>query len=109
MQAWLTAASALAREEPGDAPHLIYLPERPFQEEAFLEDVRQMYEEKGGVVVVVSEGLRRADNRSIVPLIYSSGRAEYFGDVGAYLAELVIKNGIEERAPKSRGCWEELP
>lgn len=98
---WLTAASALAREEPGDAPHLIYLPERPFQEEAFLEDVRQMYEEKGGVVVVVSEGLRRADNRSIVPLIYSSGRAEYFGDVGAYLAELVIKKlGIKARSEK---------
>ena len=44
---WLTAASALAREEPGDAPHLIYLPERPFKEEEFLADVRRLYEEKG--------------------------------------------------------------
>ena len=30
---WITAASALARKKPGDAPHLIYLPERPFKEE----------------------------------------------------------------------------
>lgn len=98
---WLTAASALAREEPGDAPHLIYLPERPFKEEEFLADVRCLYEEKGGVVVVASEGLRGEDKKPIVPLIYSSGRAEYFGDVGAYLAELVIKKlGIKARSEK---------
>ena len=36
---WITAASALARRNPGDAPHLIYLPERVFNEEEFLEDV----------------------------------------------------------------------
>ncbi|WP_320967270.1 diphosphate--fructose-6-phosphate 1-phosphotransferase, partial [Hungatella sp.] len=30
---WITAASALARKKPGDAPHLIYLPERAFNEE----------------------------------------------------------------------------
>lgn len=98
---WLTAASALAREEPGDAPHLIYLPERPFKEEEFLADVRHLYEEKGGVVVVASEGLRGENKKPIVPLIYSSGRAEYFGDVGAYLAELVIKKlGIKARSEK---------
>ena len=55
---WITAASALARKKPGDAPHLIYLPERPFHEEEFLEDVKRLYEEKGGVVVVASEGLK---------------------------------------------------
>lgn len=49
---WITAASALARKKPGDAPHLIYLPERPFHEEEFLEDVKCLYDEKGGVVVV---------------------------------------------------------
>ncbi len=27
---WITAATALAREDPGDPPHLIYLPERVF-------------------------------------------------------------------------------
>ena len=33
---WITAASALARKKEGDSPHLIYLPERPFDEEDFL-------------------------------------------------------------------------
>ena len=46
------------QEETGDAPHLIYLPERPFHEEEFLEDVKCLYDEKGGVVVVASEGLK---------------------------------------------------
>ena len=44
---WITAASALARKNPGDAPHLIYLPERNFNEEEFLEDVKKLYEELG--------------------------------------------------------------
>ena len=58
---WITAASVLARKEPGDAPHLVYLPERNFKEEEFLEDVKRLYDELGGVVVVVSEGLRNEE------------------------------------------------
>ena len=40
LEGWITAASALARKKHGDAPHLIYLPERPFREEEFLADVK---------------------------------------------------------------------
>lgn len=98
---WLTGASALAREQKGDAPHLIYLPERPFDEEEFLKDVERLHREKGGVVVVASEGLRDKEGKPIVPLLFSSGRAEYFGDVGSYLAELVIRRlGIKARSEK---------
>lgn len=88
---WITAASVLARKEPGDAPHLVYLPERNFKEEEFLEDVKRLYDELGGVVVVVSEGLRNEKGESIVPPIFKTDRAVYYGDVSAYLAELVIK------------------
>lgn len=102
---WITAASALARREPGDAPHLIYLPERPFHEEEFLEDVKKLYEEKGGVVVVVSEGLKNEAGEPIVPPIFKSGRATYYGDVSAHLANLVIKRlGIKARSEKPGLC-----
>ena len=102
---WITAASALARKNPGDAPHLIYLPERNFCEEEFLEDVRKLYDELGGVVVVVSEGLRNENGESIVPPIFQTDRAIYYGDVGAYLAELVIKKlGIKARSEKPGLC-----
>ncbi len=102
---WITAASALARKNPGDAPHLIYLPERNFCEEEFLEDVKKLYDELGGVVVVVSEGLRNEKGESIVPPIFQTDRAIYYGDVGAYLAELVIKKlGIKARSEKPGLC-----
>lgn len=102
---WITAASALARRNPGDAPHLIYLPERAFNEEEFLEDVKRLWEEKGGVVVVVSEGLKGADGEPIVPPIFKQGRATYYGDVSSYLANLVIqKLGIKARSEKPGIC-----
>lgn len=102
---WVTAASVLARKKPGDAPHLIYLPERPFKEEEFLEDVKRLHEEKGGVVVVASEGLKGEDGKPVVPPIFKTGRATYYGDVSAYLANLVIqKLGIKARSEKPGIC-----
>ena len=102
---WITAASALARRKKGDAPHLIYVPERPFHEDEFLEDVERLYKEKGGVVVVASEGLTNVNGESIVPPIFKSDRAVYYGDVSAYLAELVIKKlGIKARSEKPGIC-----
>lgn len=98
---WITAASALARKRQGDAPHLIYLPERPFDEEQFLTDVRALHEKLGGVVVVVSEGLKKADKTPIVEPIFKTKRAVYYGDISSYLAELVIKRlGIKARSEK---------
>ncbi len=98
---WIAAASALARKKPGDAPHLIYLPERPFDEEAFLREVKALHERQGGVVVVVSEGLKNRDGHPIVPPLFQTGRAVYYGDVSAYLAELVIRRlGVKARSEK---------
>lgn len=98
---WIAAATALARKNPGDAPHLIYLPECPFDEEAFLQDVKALHERQGGVVVVVSEGLKNRDGQPIVPPLFQAGRAVYYGDVSAYLAELVIRRlGVKARSEK---------
>lgn len=98
---WIAASAALARKKETDAPHLIYLPERPFQEEEFLQDVKALYEEKGGVVVVASEGLKYADGTPIVEPVFQTERAVYYGDVSAHLANLVIKKlGIKARSEK---------
>ncbi len=53
---WLSAASALARAEPDDPPHLIYVPERPVSAEQILADVSKVYDRLQYSVVVVSEG-----------------------------------------------------
>ncbi len=54
---FLTAASALARVYPDDGPHLVYLPERPFDETRFAGDVEAVYKKLGRCVVAVSEGI----------------------------------------------------
>ena len=63
---WLTASTALARDEPRDPPHLIYLPERPFSEKKFLLDVKGVYDELGYVVITVCEGLKDKEGRALV-------------------------------------------
>lgn len=98
---WVTAASALAEDSGTGGPDLIYLPERAFSEERFLADVRQLIEAKGCGVVVASEGLHYADGTPIVEPVMTVGRATYFGDVSAHLANLIIKKlGYKARAEK---------
>ncbi len=62
---WLTAASALARNEYSTAPQLIYLPERAFDIDEFVEDVKKQLEVNNSVVVAVSEGIRDKDGEYI--------------------------------------------
>ena len=98
---WVTAASALAADSYGHGPDLIYLPECAFDEEAFLADVKQLIETKGCGVVVASEGLHYADGTPIVKPIFTVGRATYFGDVSAHLANLIVqKLGYKARSEK---------
>lgn len=44
---WITASTALAKETEDSGPHLIYLPERPFIAEKFLNDVKEVYDKLG--------------------------------------------------------------
>ncbi len=98
---WITAAGALADNEEGIGPDLIYLPERPFEEDKFIEDVRKLLEQKKGIVVVASEGLKNAKGEPIVKPVFQTERAVYFGDVSSHLANLVIqKLGYKARGEK---------
>lgn len=63
---FLAASASAARKFDGDGPHLIYLPERPFDAEKFLADVAEVYGRLGRCVVAVSEGI--ADEQG-VPLV----------------------------------------
>ncbi|HNG80477.1 MAG TPA: diphosphate--fructose-6-phosphate 1-phosphotransferase, partial [Burkholderiaceae bacterium] len=54
---FLTAASALGKKFADDGPHLIYLPERVFEIDRFLADVKATYERLGRCVIAVSEGI----------------------------------------------------
>ena len=62
---FLTAASAAARTLTDDGPHLIYLPERVFEESRFLSEVKSAHDRLGRCVIAVSEGIHDKDG---VPL-----------------------------------------
>lgn len=97
---WITASSALAGEK-GYAPDLIYLPERAFDEDKFIEDVKKLLEKKSGILVVASEGLTDKEGKPIVKPVFKTERATYFGDVSSHLANLVIqKLGYKARGEK---------
>ncbi|MEQ8819536.1 MAG: diphosphate--fructose-6-phosphate 1-phosphotransferase [Sumerlaeia bacterium] len=58
---WLTAASALARVNPGDGPHRIYLPERHYTLKQILDDIDAVYQQQGRALIAVSEGVADMD------------------------------------------------
>ena len=63
---FLTAASVMARQNPDDGPHLIYVPESNFNEEKFLADIDRVYRKHGRCLVAVSEGIHDADGTPMV-------------------------------------------
>lgn len=71
---FLTAAAALAKKYPDDGPHLVYLPERAFDIDNFLQDVKSAYERWGRCVIAVSEGIQDENGVPIVQKI--SGKLE---------------------------------
>ena len=62
---WLSAAAAAARRDESQAPHLIYLPEVPFDRERFLADVEGCLGRYGWVSIVCGEGLQYADGTPV--------------------------------------------
>ncbi len=63
---YLTAsASAWSLDEEG-GPHLIYVPERAFSRERFVEDVKSVFHQYGRCIVAMSEGVTDAEGRSLV-------------------------------------------
>ncbi|WP_439107276.1 6-phosphofructokinase [Congregibacter sp.] len=60
---WIAAASGLAAEEEGDAPHVILFPEVAFDKKKFLARVQRSVKRFGYCVVVASEGAQTADGR----------------------------------------------
>jgi 6-phosphofructokinase len=78
---FLTAASALGKKFPDDGPHLIYLPERTFELERFLADVKAMYERHGRCVIAVSEGIHDASGEPVASLLAKEIERDAHGNV----------------------------
>ncbi len=78
---FLTAASVFARKYPDDGPHLIYLPERPFDMEEFLGSVCDTYASYGRVVAAVSEGVQNAEGIPMAAALKEEVERDAHGNV----------------------------
>ena len=101
---WIAAGTTLAKskENPNDAPHLIYLPELPFSQDRFVEDVQNVLKKNRYCMVVVGEGLVDKDGNYVANS--ASGQDAFghqqLGGVGDYLANFIEQN----LAVKARSC-----
>lgn len=86
---WIAAATGLACEQPGDAPHIILFPEIAFDENAFLARVKKAVEQHGHCVIAASEGIKNKAGS----FLESGGRDAFghaqLGGVAPHLAAIV--------------------
>ncbi len=94
---FLTAASVLGQTHDEDGPHLVYLPERPFDTRRFIDDVRKTIKRLGRCVVAASEGICDAKHVPIAQRLVKTVERDAHGNVqlsgtgalGDMLADLV--------------------
>jgi 6-phosphofructokinase 1 len=78
---FLTAAAALGKKFPDDGPHLIYVPERVFDLDRFLLDIKATMERYGRCVVAVSEGIHDASGTPILVKLAKELERDAHGNV----------------------------
>jgi 6-phosphofructokinase 1 len=102
---WIAAGSALAKrkDHPHDPPHLIYLPEIPFDQAKCIEDVKRVLKREKFCQIVVAEGLVDADGNYVAADAATDafGHAQ-LGGAGDALAEIIGANvpGVKVRVAK---------
>lgn len=111
---FLTASTALARQRDDEGPHLLYLPEVPFNEQKFLQDIQTVYDQLGRVHVAISEGVSvRNEKGEMVPLLrvmHEGHGTDNFGGInlsgsgalGDYLGRIVEKGVKSARRVRVR-------
>ena len=101
---WLTGATALAKGEDCDGPDAIYLPELPFDMDAFIKRIKNLLKSKASIVVAVSEGIRTKDGKYVSELGNSIEYVDAFGHkqltgTARYLCDVVAQEcGCKTRA-----------
>ena len=93
---WIAAASCLAANKAGDPPHIILLPEVPFEKTRFISKVKQTINTNGYCVIVASEGTQTKSGKFLA----DSGLTDAFGHkqlggVAPVLASMISDIGLK--------------
>ena len=101
---WLTAATALAKGEDCEGVDEIYLPERVFDIDKFVERMGERLKENRSIVVAVSEGVKVADGRYVCELsdhvdyVDAFGHKQLAGTARFLAGKVAEKYGVKTRA-----------
>ena len=92
---WLAAASAAGKRDRDDAPHLVYLPEIPFNVDEFLADLDRVLRRQEWAIVVICEGIRDRAGRAIYETEDASQadalKRPLQGGVSRFLSQIVTR------------------
>ncbi|MDO4805596.1 MAG: 6-phosphofructokinase [Lachnospiraceae bacterium] len=94
---WLTAAAALADIPNADVPYLIYLEERPFSIERFIEDLKTKLDGSDVVMIAVSEGVHDEEGRFICESVSSAKGLDVFGHAQLSGTGKILENAIRDQ------------
>ena len=102
---WLAGAASLAAGSDCDGPDIILLPERPFDEDAFLNRVAELEKTRHNLIIAASEGVKNRDGVFLCDLVSTAGQLDAFGHkailsgTSRYLADLIrVRLGCKTRA-----------
>ena len=101
---WLTAASALARGEDCEGVDLIYLPEKVFDIDHFMERMKELTSQNRSLVIALSEGIKVADGLYVfeladhVEMVDAFGHKTLSGSAKFLSDEIAAELGIRTRA-----------
>jgi 6-phosphofructokinase len=86
---WLAASSILAQRRPEDAPHLIYMPERPLDRARVIAEVKKTIDSIGWCYIVIGEGTMWDDGTPVSAGSATDGFSNVeFGAMGGASAAL---------------------
>ena len=94
---WLAASAAMAKKKASDAPHLIYMPERPIYKERFVSDIKECIKKYGWVSIVCGEGILWEDRSFVASLHVQDDFSDMeFGAMGGGSAALNLHKLIHQ-------------
>ena len=101
---WLTAAAALAKSDDCEGVDLIYLPEKPFDVDKFLQKIKSLADKGKSIVVAVSEGIKTADGKFVFELgehaefVDAFGHKQMSGTAKFLTNKITMTLGLKARA-----------
>ena len=96
---WLTASAALPVISGGRAPALVYLPERPFDPDKFIDKINELQKDHPALLIAVSEGIKFPDGRYVGEGL-GGRKVDAFGHVALSGAGKVLEELVKEKV----GC-----